>query len=104
MAKKDSGAILAKRIRQLRKSRGLLQRELAEKLHCNRRAISYYETKGREPDANTIVAIADFFNVSLDFLYGRTDLHYPYDLTPYKQIKELIGGTSGPFTLKIAED
>ena len=39
----------------------------------NQNSISRYETEEREADYNTLIAIADYFNVSIDYLLGRTD-------------------------------
>lgn len=59
------------RLKELRKSRHLSQRELAEKLHISKSAISMYEGGQREPDHGTLEIIADFFNVDMDYLLGR---------------------------------
>lgn len=46
---------------------------LALELNMNQNSISRYETEEREADYNTLIAIADYFNVSIDYLLGRTD-------------------------------
>lgn len=61
------GKILA----TLRKSKGLSQYELAEKLGLSRGQIGNYEQGKRQPDYDTLQLIADFFNVSTDYLLGR---------------------------------
>jgi transcriptional regulator with XRE-family HTH domain len=61
------------RIALLRDKKGLKQDELSTKLGISRAALSHYETNRREPDYETINRIADFFNVSIDYLVGRTD-------------------------------
>ena len=45
---------------------------MAEKLGISRSTIGMYETGAREPDFETLEAIADFFNVDTDYLLGRT--------------------------------
>ena len=59
--------------KRLRLSRGLTQQEISEKLGISRSTIGMYETGAREPDYDTLELIADFFNVDMDYLLGRTD-------------------------------
>ena len=59
-------------LKTLRKSFGLTQDELANKLEVSRSTIGMYESGSREPDYKTLGAIADFFNVNTDYLLGRT--------------------------------
>lgn len=65
--------VLAQRLRQLRRMKDLTQRELAEAVHLSPATIGLYEVGKRLPDHNTLVKLADFFNVSVDYLLGRTD-------------------------------
>lgn len=59
--------------KRLRNSCGLTQAEMAEKIGISRSTIGMYETGAREPDFETLEKIADFFNVDIDYLLGRTD-------------------------------
>lgn len=61
------------RLRELRKSRKITQEKLAEKLGLARSTITMYETGGSEPDLETLKSIASFFDVSIDYLTGRSD-------------------------------
>ena len=61
------------RLRFLRKQRGISQLKLALDLHLNQNSISRYETGEREADYRTLIALADYFNVSIDYLLERTD-------------------------------
>ncbi|GAA3402045.1 helix-turn-helix domain-containing protein [Paenibacillus hodogayensis] len=61
------------RIAYLREKRGLTQEELSVKLGISRAALSHYETNRREPDYDTLKNIANFFDISLDYLLGRTN-------------------------------
>jgi transcriptional regulator with XRE-family HTH domain len=61
------------RIAALRKNRNLTQDDMATTLGISRAALSHYEKGRREPDYNTLITIADFFKVSLDYIMGRTD-------------------------------
>lgn len=59
--------------RQLRIKKGLSQREIAKVLGYSVSAISMYEHDRRQPDFYATERIADFFEVSIDYLYGRVD-------------------------------
>ena len=61
------------RLKELRKKRKISQLKLALDLNMNQNSISRYENCEREADYETLVKIADYFNVSLDYLLGRTD-------------------------------
>lgn len=65
--------ILAKRLKQCRKAKGLTQNEVA--IHCDitEKAYQNYELMTREPKLEILLKIADMFDVSLDYLVGRTE-------------------------------
>ncbi|WP_018249756.1 helix-turn-helix domain-containing protein [Orenia marismortui] len=63
-----------KRIRQLRKENKLTQQQLADKIGVGRATIAGYETKGKEPGYDTLTKLAEIFDVSVDYLLGRTDI------------------------------
>ena len=65
-------SILSERILSLRKERGLKQEEVADQTGIGYRSYRRYEAGEREPNASTIVILADYFNVSADYLLGRT--------------------------------
>lgn len=66
--------ILAKRLRELREEKGLTQKELAQALGLNSKStITNYEQNSRDPDYETLIKIAKYFGVSVDFLLGQTD-------------------------------
>lgn len=58
----------------LRKQCGLSQKDLADKTGLTRSAIGMYETGKREPDFETLEVFADFFNVNMDTLLGKSDI------------------------------
>lgn len=76
--------MLYERLVELRKERKMTQEELANVLGISRSALSLYETDKRQPDFQTICRLADFFNVSVDYLLGRTDDRYGVASTTYK--------------------
>ena len=67
------------RIKQLRQEKGLKQEELAGEFGIAQQTISNYEKGIREPDITTLKKLADFFDVSLDFLLGKTDIRTPIE-------------------------
>lgn len=60
------------RLRELRTSRKLSQQDLADYLNISKSSVNMYERGEREPGLDTLEAIADFFNVDLDYLSGKT--------------------------------
>lgn len=62
-----------KMLKSLRTSKGLTQDELAKILKISRSTVGMYESGAREPDYETLESIADFFNVDIDYLLGRTN-------------------------------
>ncbi|HHU50386.1 MAG TPA: helix-turn-helix transcriptional regulator [Firmicutes bacterium] len=65
--------IMAKRLTELRKKRGLAQKKVAEYLGITKSAYGFYEQNRREPSPEVIRKLADFFGVSADYLLGRVD-------------------------------
>lgn len=61
------------RLKQLRKKRGISQLRLAMELGMSQNTVSRYENGEREADDRTLILIADYFNVSIDYLLGRTE-------------------------------
>ncbi|WP_096202100.1 helix-turn-helix domain-containing protein [Bacillus sp. FJAT-45350] len=61
------------RIRTLRKERNMTLRDLAEKLKIPFTTLGNYEREDREPNVSTFLALADFFEVSVDYLTGKQD-------------------------------
>jgi len=64
---------IGEKISRERRLNGLTQEGLAKKVGISRSALSHYEKDRREPDYETLDELADFFEVSTDFLLGRTD-------------------------------
>lgn len=61
------------RLKEVRKLKKISQLKLAMDLNMNQNTISRYETGEREPGINELIKIADYFNISVDYLLGRTD-------------------------------
>ena len=66
-------ATFSERLRELRREQGLKQREMAEICGLKLRSYQDYEYNKSYPEVPGLIAIADYFDVSLDYLMGRTD-------------------------------
>ena len=64
---------LGERLMLLREESGLTQEKLAEIFKTKKATISRYETGTRDPKLDMLIEFADFFDVSVDFLLGRTE-------------------------------
>ena len=69
-----------KKIRELREDNDLLQKELAEYLHCSQVSYSRYELGTRDIPTQVLIDLANYYNTSVDYLLDFTD-----DPTPYKR-------------------
>lgn len=83
LTKKDEEVLtlLGQRIKYLRNEHKMTQEELGKVVHVTKVSISGYENGTRKPDTETLQKIADFFDVSIDYLLGRTDKKNYFDLT-----------------------
>ena len=66
--------VIGQRIKDLRTSRGLTQEQLADILKTSKSRIGMYEIGKREPNFEMLEAIADYFNVDMNFLLGKSDV------------------------------
>lgn len=77
------------KLKELRKKFNKKQEEIAKYLNISTTGYNYYETDKREPSIETLIKLADYYNVSLDYLVGREN--NPNILTSlYNEKKELI--------------
>lgn len=70
-----------KRIRELREDNDLLQKQLADFLHCSQVAYSRYELGTRDIPSQVLIELASFYNTSTDYILGLTDEKKPYKKT-----------------------
>ena len=79
-------ATFAERLKSLRREKGWSQQRLAAELELSKSSVNMYERGEREPGFETMEAIADLFNVDMNYLYGRTDVKIadPIVLEPKK--------------------
>ena len=61
------------RLRELRKEKGYTQQKVAMDLNLSQNSISRYENGSREADYDLLIRFADYYNVSIDYILGRTD-------------------------------
>ena len=64
---------LPERLHSLRKERNLRQEDAAKELHISLNSYCRYERGEREPNASVLVQMSDFYNVTLDYLVGRSE-------------------------------
>lgn len=81
--------VLGDRLKELREEKELTQEELGKLLSVSRQAVSSYESEDAEPSLNNLVRLADIFDISLDYLLGRTKERYNLNLKDKKD-RELI--------------
>ncbi len=66
------------RMRDMREDNDLTQKKIAEYLMCDQSLYSKYERGEREIPLSLLIKLADYYDVSLDYLVGRTDIKKPY--------------------------
>lgn len=76
------GRYLMNRIKELRNLIGFKQIELCKKLGVTQGALSGWENGKYEPDNKSLMKMADIFNVSIDYLLGRTDEKNNQEISP----------------------
>lgn len=67
--------VFGERMRILRQNLGISQQQVADKLNISRNLLSNYERGIRQPDYQMLVRLANFYEVSLDYLLGRSDTY-----------------------------
>lgn len=81
----------ALRLAELRSARGLTQQQLADLTGLTRGRLNNYEQGTREPDLVTLQSLADFFQVTTDFLLGRTDTAGDFTAETMSKIDQALG-------------
>ena len=79
------------RIRELRESAGLRQIDVANSTGIDQKTLSNYETGKTNADSYALILLADFFDVSIDYLVGRIDDRFTSSMKTdiYKKIDEI---------------
>lgn len=77
---------MVKNLKKLRKDNKVSQQKLADEIGVSQQSINKYENHNIEPDIDTLIKISNFFNTSVDYLIGNTEINrvienvYEYDL------------------------
>ena len=64
---------MVKNLKKLRNERGISQQTLAQELGITQQSVNKYENHKIEPEIATLIVLADYFGVTVDYLIGRTD-------------------------------
>lgn len=90
----DAGCVIVQsfgeRLAALRKEKGISQAQLAKMLNMGQSTIAMYERNKRRPDPETLERLADFFQVSVDYLLGRTDSRERLKYTLTEDTQDLV--------------
>jgi len=82
-------ARFSERLRQLRTARDLSQMEFSKQIGISKSSVNMYERGEREPGLETLEQIADYFNVDLDYLLGKSDVvckaHFQFPIAESQQ-------------------
>ena len=70
------GDIMVQNLKALRIRKGISQQQLADVIGVSQQSINKYENHMIEPDISTLMALADFFNTSVDYLIGHTEIDH----------------------------
>lgn len=70
---------MVKNLKLLRIEKGISQNKLAEIIGTSQQSINKYENHNIEPDINTLIALADFFSTSVDFLIGHSEIRHKFE-------------------------
>lgn len=65
------------RLKELRIEKGLLQSDIAKIIDKSERTVGFYETGERDMNTETLAILSDFFNCSIDYLLGKSDIRNP---------------------------
>lgn len=70
------------RIKELRIEKRLLQSDVAKYIGKSERIVGFYEKGERDPSTDTLLKLSDLFDVSIDYILGKSDIKNPKTPTP----------------------
>lgn len=79
---------MVKNLRKLRLEKGVSQMQLANAVWVTQQSINKYENHNIEPDIETLIKLADYFETSVDYLIGHTDIDHVIEPTEYFDLNE----------------
>lgn len=82
--------LLGEKLKKLRKARGLSQEQLAEQLKVSRQAISKWELGESMPDTDNLVALSDYYGVSLDYLLRDQEVSEFSEKVMVREVQPLV--------------
>lgn len=93
--RKERKMEFSKILKQLREKSGYTQEQLGSVLNLSKNAISHYENETNTPNLDTLIKIADTFDISVDYLVGRTKNSIPYSVlsknyTPETCVEDIL--------------
>lgn len=75
---------MLRNLKVLRQEHGISQQRLADAIQVSQPSINKYENHNIEPDIAILTRMANYFNTSIDYIVGRTDIRRPIEYTePY---------------------
>ncbi len=81
---------IGNKIKTLRNEKKLTQKQLATLLDTSASAIGMYEQNRREPDNSTIIKIANYFQISTDYLFGLSDIRFRSVALKYSEQEQSV--------------
>lgn len=84
--------LLGEKLKKLRKARGLSQEQLADRLNVSRQAISKWELGESTPDTDNLVALSDYYGVSLDYLLRDQEVPEVSEKVMMREVKPRFHG------------
>ncbi len=91
------------KLKELRKKSGKSQQFIADAIGIGQRSYAYYETNEREADYETLCKLADFFEVSIDYLLGRTPSEFSLTASHAPEYEKIIESQSPERKKKMTE-
>ena len=79
---------MLKNLKQLREEAGITQKQLADCIGVSQQSINKYENHDVEPDIATLIRMADYFNTSVDFLIGHSDIRRKIEITRVYELNQ----------------
>lgn len=71
---------MVQRLKELRQKHGVSQHALGEAIGVTQQSVNKYENHGVEPDIQILIAIADYFQTSVDYLIGHSDIDHKIEV------------------------
>lgn len=92
------------RLKDLRIEKGLLQSDIAKIINKSERTVGFYESGERDMNTETLAILADFFNCSIDYLLGKSDIRNPEEFDENKLYFALSQEDKGYISEEVKND